>query len=379
MKRNVIFLMLAAGLLAACGASPRQAAEAADAAAPAAAQMPGPGMNPGQGGPGQGGPGAFRGRMREARIDTSLLDQLSISDPYIFADKASQTYYLIGTGGSGRIQARRSKDLIHWVGPFTIFQADSTLWAGVRCQVWAPEMHMYQGKYYLFATLTSNEIIEKIPGRYDIPRRAMHLMVSDSPEGPFKPASPDQYTPYEWATLDGTLWVEDGTPYMVYCHEWLQIVDGTMELVQLKPDLTGVVGKPTTLFKASSSPWSREMLSIHEKTYGLDLPGNVTDGPFLFKTGTGRLGMLWSGWSDNRYCMGVSYSTTGRVAGPWEHQEELIYKMNGGHGMLFKSLAGEDLLVLHYSDEQHRGRTPVIYHVDLSGDRLVLGERFKTE
>ncbi|MBR3288109.1 MAG: family 43 glycosylhydrolase [Bacteroidales bacterium] len=320
--------------------------------------------------------GGMRGRMREARIDTALLDNLTISDPFIFADQASRTYYLIGTGGSGRIQARKSRDLEHWVGPFTIFQADSTLWAGPRCQVWAPEMHYYGGRYYLFATLTSNEIIEKIPGRYDIPRRAMQLLVADSPEGPFVPASPEQYTPHDWATLDGTLWVEDGVPYMVFCHEWLQIVDGTMELVRLKQDLTGTEGRPVTLFKASSSPWSREMLSIHEKTYGLDLPGNVTDGPFLFRTGTGRLGMLWSGWSDNRYCLGVSYSETGKVAGPWVHQAELIYKDNGGHAMLFNSFEGETLMVLHYSDAQHRGRTPMIMRVDLSGDRLQLKGRY---
>jgi hypothetical protein len=26
--------------------------------------------------------------------------------------------------------------------------------------------------------------------------------------------------------LDGTLWVEDGVPYMIFCHEWIQITDG---------------------------------------------------------------------------------------------------------------------------------------------------------
>ena len=30
--------------------------------------------------------------------------------------------------------------------------------------------------------------------------------------------------------LDGTLWVEDGKPYMIYCHEWVETVDGEMDL-----------------------------------------------------------------------------------------------------------------------------------------------------
>ena len=34
-------------------------------------------------------------------------------------------------------------------------------------------------------------------------------------------------------TLDGTLYVENGLPYMVYAHEWIQILDGTMEAVPL--------------------------------------------------------------------------------------------------------------------------------------------------
>jgi hypothetical protein len=39
-------------------------------------------------------------------------------------------------------------------------------------------------------------------------------------------------------TLDGTLWVEDELPYMVFCHEWVQIKDGTVESVRLKDDLS---------------------------------------------------------------------------------------------------------------------------------------------
>ena len=48
--------------------------------------------------------------------------------------------------------------------------------------------------------------------------------------------------------LDGTLWVEDGIPYMIYCHEWVQIADGSMELVRLTDDLSAPVGNSLTLF-----------------------------------------------------------------------------------------------------------------------------------
>lgn len=37
-------------------------------------------------------------------------------------------------------------------------------------------------------------------------------------------------TPRDFMTLDGTLYVDRaGAPWMVYAHEWIQKVDGTME------------------------------------------------------------------------------------------------------------------------------------------------------
>ena len=75
-------------------------------------------------------------------------------------------------------------------------------------------------------------------------------------------------------------------PYMVYCHEWLQNWDGTIEKIELKPDLSGSICKGKLLFKASASPWSREVIE------GDTLPNRVTDGPYLFRTQTGRLGMI---------------------------------------------------------------------------------------
>lgn len=316
----------------------------------------------------------FAQRGREITVRTLPLDSLTTSDPFIVADEATQTYYMFATGGGGRVTYRKSKDLRMWEGPYVAFQAEEGLWAGTRPSIWAPEVHKYKGKYYLFATMTGQEIIEKIPGRYDIPRRAMQILVADIPEGPFIPLG-GQSTPHDWASLDGTLWVEDGVPYMIFCHEWLQIVDGTMDIVRLKDDLSGTAGEPSVLFKASEGPWSREMLSIGEKTYGLDLPGNVTDGPWLFRTQTGKLGMLWSSWGDRRYALGVAYSESGKVGGPWIQEEKAIYPENGGHAMMFRTFDGKLLLCMHYSlsfDTERQVRRPMFIEVDDSGDKLVL-------
>ena len=39
----------------------------------------------------------------------------------------------------------------------------------------------------------------------------------------------------------------------------------------------------------------------------------VTDGPYLFRTGTGRLGMIWTSWIYNVYTQGVAYSESGTL------------------------------------------------------------------
>ena len=89
-------------------------------------------------------------------------------------------------------------------------------------------------------------------------------------------------------TLDGTFWVEDGVPYMVFCHEWVQIKDGTVEYVATgRMTCPPPTANPSGLFNGSDAVWSKK-----SDLYGC----HVTDGPYLYRTKTGKLVMLWSEW-----------------------------------------------------------------------------------
>ncbi|RXG19139.1 glycosyl hydrolase family 43 [Leeuwenhoekiella aestuarii] len=292
------------------------------------------------------------------------LDAIRLSDPYILADEASQTYYMTGTGG----KLWKSKDLKYWEGPFKITDTDPDSWMGPNPMIWAAELHQYKGKYYDFATFTNRELmIDTVDGN-PIERRASHILVSDTPDGPYKPMEDESYLPAHKPTLDGTFWVDtDGKPYMIYCWEWLQNGNGTMEKIELKPDLSGSVGAGVLLFKASDSPWSRE-----KDQNGKDKKSKVTDGPFVFNTETGKLGMIWTSWIYDEYVQGVAYSKSGTLDGPWIQEEEPITPRNFGHGMLFTSFDGKDLMAVH-SHEVVNGnyhRVPHLFEVDLSGDTL---------
>lgn len=298
------------------------------------------------------------------------LDSIVLSDPFILADPKTAMYYMTGTGG----MLWKSKDLKLWEGPYQVTKTDSNSWMGPRPMIWAAEIHPYKGKYYYFATFTNRAVkIDTVKGNV-IERRACHVLVSDKPDGPYIPMKDPIYLPADKPTLDGTFWIDkDEKPYMVYCYEWLQNLNGTIEKIALKPDLSGTIGEGKLLFRASESPWSRE-----KDENGNDRPNKVTDGPWLFRTATGRLGMLWTSWIYDVYVQGVAYSESGTLDGPWIQEKAPVTPPNYGHGMLFRTLDGKLLMSIHsHKDVNGRYiRIPHLFEVDLSGDKLVVGKRY---
>lgn len=291
------------------------------------------------------------------------LDSIRLSDPCILPDKASGMYYMTGTGG----KLWKSPDLKMWDGPFDVAVTDSASWMGSHPAIWAAEIHPFNGKYYYFATFTNpDNIIGEYRGN-KLERRASQILVSDHPDGPFRPFGNATTLPEDKLTLDGTFWVDtDSKPYMVYCWEWLQQCDGTIEKIELKPDLSGAAGEGKILFRASDSPWSRETID------GKTGPNRVTDGPWLFRTQTGRLGMLWTSWIFGDYTQGVAYSESGTLDGPWIQMPEPITPPNFGHGMLFRDFDGRLLMSVHSHKDVngHYIRIPHLFLMDDSGDTL---------
>ena len=281
-------------------------------------------------------------------------------DMCVLPDLATKTYYIVGPGLRG-VKAYTSKDLITWTGPQMIYAAPDTVWGKIPViGIWAPEMHFYKGKYYLFLTFdTRNKFQEQ--WRDWLPRvtRGSQVLVSDSPAGPFTPFQNHSTLPVDMMTLDGTLWVEDGIPYMVFCHEWVQISDGGVEYLQLKDDLSETAGEPKKMFRGSQAPWGRI-----SDTYGC----YVTDGPYLHMGKTGKLYLIWTSGGKEGNAMGIAISESGKLAGPWKQQEEPVFKNNGGHGMLFNSFDGKLMLILH---SPYNGDTrPHIFEMEDTGATL---------
>jgi beta-xylosidase len=301
---------------------------------------------------------------------------MPVHDPWMIAHRATRTYYLYssasarmsGTGRTGTLYYK-SRDLATWEGPFIAFVAPEDSWADPRTNAWAPEVHEHRGKYYLFTTLHNGSRTLHSP---DTTRRqsmrATIIAVSDSPEGPFVLTKKDApVTPPNFMTLDGTLYVDGaGKPWMVYAHEWIQKVDGTMEAIPLNDELSAATGKPIHLFKASDAPWINAQMTPNDRPNQY-----VTDGPEFFRTRTGKLLMLWSSYMKNElgrdgYVQTVARSRSGELQGPWEQLSPLVGN-DSGHGMLFRSFDGKLMLVIHQPFQNARGK---IYEMEDVGDNL---------
>ncbi len=301
---------------------------------------------------------------------TLHLPEMPLHDPWILAHGPSHTYYLYtknepkmtGEKGIGTM-VYKSKDLLNWESPKIVFQVPRTAFA--QQGGWAPEVHEYHGRYYLFTTLHNEAKTlatpPAVPFRTHV--RGTIVAVSDSPDGPFtmldeKAAVP----PADFMTLDGTLYIDPaGKPWMVYAHEWVQKIDGVMEAVPLKPDLSASAGPPIHLFKASDAPWLNT--TIQPTPHGLNY---VTDGPELFRSRDGHLLMLWSSYENNAYVQTVARSKSGEIGGPWEQLAPLV-KGDSGHGMLFRTFDDQLMMVLHRPFKRARGK---LYEMADCGDHL---------
>lgn len=290
------------------------------------------------------------------------LQDIHIRDPFILVDGG--TYYLYASSsvdGVGGVAVYTSKDLQNWTDRKQVMTIPEGNWS--RGGIWAPEVHKYKGRYYLFATI--NEPTTWKMSREDWPDytyRATQIFCAKSPMGPFVPTARFPQPPIDCMTLDGTLFVEDNEPYMVYCHEWVQTVDGTVEYVKLDRKLSRAVSAPVRMFCGSTCP----VAEPGESNY-------VTDGCFMYRTKTGKLLMIWASFGPDGYAECIAESLSGKLAGPWRQQSEPLFKQDGGHAMIFTDLDGKLRLVLHSPNGGGMERAK-LFTLEDTGDTLRIAE-----
>ena len=282
---------------------------------------------------------------------------IRIRDPFVLPEPEKGFYYLFGTTdrncweGTGQgFDCYRSKDLYQWEGPIPAFRPPPSFWA--TRHFWAPEVHRFNDRYYMFASFKADR-------RY----RGTQILVSDCICGPYLPLTEGPITPPNWECLDGTLHIDStGNPWIVFCHEWVQVHNGAMYAMRLSPNLKQPAGSPVFLFNASEAPWVNRS-SWPGEAGEYRFPTYVTDGPFCFRNRNGILLMLWSSLGNKGYAMGLARSDSGSVTGPWRQEAVPLWSEDGGHGMVFRGFDGRLFVTFHTPNKTPEER-PVFIEIE---------------
>ncbi len=289
-------------------------------------------------------------------------EDIRLRDPFIFAEDGK--YYLYGTETKSQrcFKVYESEDLENWTDGKIIFEKTEDFWA--EKWYWAPELHKYCEKYYLFASFEG---------------KCTQILVGDAPNDKFVPYA-DGLTDMNWQCIDGTLYVDKNeNPHIVLSHtedifrnEKWYIKESDIEALRLTKDLKKSEGKPFPLLYGSDFKKSISRLGKNEIWY-------VSEGPFFYRTEE-NLYMLWSGFNreDNgiyNYFQAVAKSDNGEIDGKWICQDELLYENDGGHGMVFKDFDGSLKLVVHQPNNGAGIEHPLILDVEETDGKLLLNQK----
>lgn len=262
-------------------------------------------------------------------------NEIRIRDPYVLVHNGC--YYMYRSDSEKNVYVHKSEDLKNWDEGKTVYTLNGNLWA--YKDVWAPEVHFYRGKFYMFVSLLGKNGL-----------RGTEINICDTPDGVFKPISNGPATPKDKSCIDGTLYVENDVPYIVYSADWPHNFDaendcyvGEIWAKELSEDLKTGAGDPFLLFKSNEAPCSKNP-AIHEYE-GKTVTRYGSDAPFIVKLSNGMLYLTWSPIPNNNYI--VAGAVADSIKGKWHHIKTPLFDKNGGHAMFFTDLEKNLRMCIH--------------------------------
>lgn len=261
-------------------------------------------------------------------------DTLRFGDPFMY--KYGDTYYLTGTTAENCFDYYTSKDMVTWKYGGPLYRkSENHFGAGA---FWAPEVEYYKGKFYLtYSCLDAKRGL-----------LLSCLAVSDTPDGPFK----DLYTPWfdlNHSAIDCHIFVDDDkeqTPYLYFSKNGNQdgYAYGENYVVELKKDLSGMVGEPRLVSRASQ-PWEKVRWDVNRCNEGVTV---IKKGKTYY--------MTYSANDTGYEFYGVGIATAQHPLGPWTKYEDnplmttdlSIGVSSPGHNSIIESPDGKELFIVYH-------------------------------
>lgn len=294
--------------------------------------------------------------------------QTGVHDPVMI--KEGNTYYLFCTGFG--ISVFSSTDLQNWKKEKPVFAA-APQWAidavpGYRGHTWAPDIAHYNGKYYLYYSIST----------FGKNGSCIGVAVNKT----LNPSSPDfkwedlgkviQSFPGkdQWNAIDPNLIVDEkNVPWLSFGSFW-----SGLKLVKLNSDL-----------KTLAQPERVLSIAARAKGSGNDSSGgNAIEAPFIFKKG--EYYYLFASW--DYCCRGeksnykVVVGRSKQVTGPYLDKNSVTMTSNGGtlvlegdakewfgagHNAVYHA-DGKDYIIYHGYDAQDKGRSKLLIN-ELAWDK----------
>ena len=283
-------------------------------------------------------------------------EDLRIRDPYIVLHNG---FYYLYRSYNNAIWVLKSDNLNEWEEIAKVYEISEDSWA--ERDLWAPEVHLYEGKFYMFLSLLGKNGL-----------RGTEISVSNTPDGKFTPIASRPATPLDKSCIDGSLIIDGGKPYMVYSRDWpdnyIKEIDaymGQICAVELSKDLTEPVGEPFLLFNSDECPYSAVAAAPTEWEDGIVMRYG-SDAPFVQRLSSGKLFLTWSPIPDNNYV--VIGAVADNIKGPWKHCEKPVYDKNGGHAMFFTDKEGKAKMCLHGPECEPNERAVILDVIEKEGE-----------
>jgi len=280
-------------------------------------------------------------------VYSNPLFEPDLADPTIIR-AADKWFYAYGTentwdDGHKLVPVIRSADLVNWAYVGEAFQARPAWKDG---GVWAPEIALVDGKYYLYYALST----------WGDPNPGIGLAIADQPEGPFIDYGKvlDSESTGVSNSIDPTLFIKDGLKYLVWGS-----LGGGIHMIELSHDGKRIIGSKKKLaggaFEAAYIYPKNGYYYLFVST-GTCCDGSSSqyrvvvgrsenfDGPFLTRHGVDLMqyNYWWSPDIDNMD--GIILLGNSAIAGPG-HNGQIITDDRGDDWFIYHAIERSDPLL----------------------------------
>jgi arabinan endo-1,5-alpha-L-arabinosidase len=296
------------------------------------------------------------------KVDFAQSSGISVHDPVMI--RQDGVYYVFCTGNG--ISMFSSTDMVNWKQEKQVF-ASAPAWVTkqlprFRNSMWAPDISLYKGSYYLFYAVSAfGKNTSAIGLAYN---KTLH---TDSPDynwidlGCIIQSVPGRDN---WNAIDPNLVVDEtGTPWLNFGSFW-----GGIKLVKLNEDLRGIFMEPQdwyTLARRLRDPYTDDR----------NAGGAEIEAPFIFRKGS--FYYLFVSW--DKCCSGikstykVAVGRSVKVTGPYFSKDSVDMAKGGGTivvqgdadypGVGHEAMVtfdGQDYLVYHGYDAKDNGKSKLL-------------------